>query len=532
MGGMRARVLRHYVPVIVGAAAVALLVGLAPTVAPQAAQTPATSAPGRPVYPPGDAPGDPGVAASGVRCGHGARQVFWSRYAPYCQPVFHGSNGGSTAPGVTASTITVTFRFAATSVEQKLFEQVAPGTFATPAQNAALAQQYVSLFNRQYDLYGRKVVLKVFDGKGDFLAELSGTGQAAAQADAATAKTLGAFADVSGTIFNTQPYNDALSAQHIISVGGLLASASAMRAHAPYQYFPGPDCEKTATSTAAVVARSMAGLPAIYAGSPALARRKRTFALISPDNAAYVSCGQAVVDDLAQKYGIHLQSWIKYNLSLNALQQAAAQAANTITQLQSAGVTTVLCGCDPITPLFLAQDAAAQNYHPEWLALGYGDTFSRLPSAVSPSEWDHSISGGIAPVPPGLQESAIAYRLAVHDATAALPPSYEYIYEPLLLLFDGLQAAGPHLTPQSFAAGIDSLPASLPGGEFGPWAFGPGTVDPSAGFQLLRWDSAATSVQDGKAGTGLPCNGGAVYLYADRAASLPDHRQLQCPAVP
>ncbi len=535
MGGTRSRVVRHYVPVAVAAAAVALLVVLAPTVAPPAAAPAASSGAGagaRPAYPPGDAPGDPGVAASGVRCGNGARQVTWSRYAPYCQPAFHGHNGGATSPGVTGSTITVTFRYAATPIEQKLFAQVAPGTFETEAQSIALARQYVSLFNRDFDLYGRRVVLKVFNGKGDFLAELSGTGKVAAQADASTAKSLGAFADVSGTVFNTAPYDDALSAQHVVSVGGLLASATAMRAHAPYQYFPGPDCEKTATSTAAVVARAMAGLPAIYAGSAALRHRTRTFALISPDNAAYATCGQAVVTDLADRYGIHLKAWIKYHLSLNALQTAAAQAANTVTQLQADGVTTVLCGCDPITPLFLAQDAATQHYEPEWLALGYGDAFSRLPSAVSPAEWDHSIAGGYASLPPAQQEAVAAYRLATHDPTATPPPSYQYVYEPLLLLFDGLQAAGPDLTPATFAAGIASLPPSLPGGEFGPWSFGPGTVDPSAGFQLLRWDSTATSPQDGKPGTGLPCNGGTVYRFADVAATLPDHRQLQCPAVP
>ena len=535
MGATSAAVVRHYVPVVVGAAALALLVALAPTVAPAVPASSSSAGPAAgaaPRYPSGDAPGQPGVAVSGVRCGGGARQVPWSHYAPLCQPAFSGDNGGATSPGVTASTITVTFRFAATPVEQKLFATVAPGTFATEAQTVALAQRYVSLFNRDFELYGRKVVLKVFDGKGDFLAELSGTGQVAAEADAATAKSLGAFADVSGSVFNTPPYDDALAAQHIVSVGGLLASAQSMRAHAPYEYFPGPDCEKTAAATAAVVARSMAGMPAIYAGSATMRSRKRTFALISPDNAAYAACGQAMVTDLAQHYGIRLKAWIKYHLSLSALETAAAQAANTITQLQADKVTTVLCGCDPVTPMFLAQDAAAQHYDPEWLALGYGDTFSRLPSSVSPAEWDHSIAGGDAPLPPARQEAVTAYRLATHDPTAVPPPSYQYVYEPLLLLFDGLQAAGPDLTPQTFAAGIGSLPGSLPGGEFGPWSFGPGTVDPAAGFQLLRWNATATSPQDGRPGTGIPCNQGAVYRFAGVASNLPDHRQLQCPAGP
>jgi hypothetical protein len=526
------QVVRHYLPVLVGAVALTLLVVLAPTVVPRSTSAAAPPSATSLVYPPGDAPGDPGAAASGVRCGKGVRQVPWSHYAPLCQPAFHGSNGGATSPGVTATTITVTSRFAATPGEQALFAQLAPGTFASEAQTVALERAYVRLFNRDFDLYGRKVVLKVFNGQGDFLQELSGGGQAAAEADAATARSLGAFADVSDTIFNTQPYDDALAAQHIVSVGGLFASADQLRAEAPYEYFPGPDCEKTAEATAALVGRAMAGMPAIYAGSPAMRREDRTFALISPGNAAYASCGQALVTDLAQRYGIHLQAWIRYDVSLDAITEAASQAADTVTQLERAGVTTVLCGCDPITPLFLAQDAQAQGYHPEWVTLDFGDTFSQLVSKASPNEWDHSISGGVAAVPVAQQEAVTAYRLAVGDPTAEPPPAYQYVYEPLLLLFDALQAAGPDLTPETFAAGLDSLPPSLPGGELGPWSFGPGTVDPAAGFQLLRWDASAISPVDDRPGTGLPCNGGVVVSFADPAASLPDHRQLSCPAVP
>jgi hypothetical protein len=138
----------------------------------------------------------------------------------------------------------------------------------------------------------------------------------------------------------------------------------------------------------------------------------------------------------------------------------------------------------------------------------------------------------VAAVPVAQQEAVTAYRLAVGDPTAEPPPAYQYVYEPLLLLFDALQAAGPDLTPETFAAGLDSLPPSLPGGELGPWSFGPGTVDPAAGFQLLRWDASAISPVDDRPGTGLPCNGGVVVSFADPAASLPDHRQLSCPAVP
>jgi hypothetical protein len=240
MGGDRGRTVRHYLPVVVGGVGLALLVGLAPTVESRGVAPDVGPAATTPVFPVGDAPQDPGVAASGVCRGPGVRQVPRSHYAPLCQPACRGANGAETTPGVTATTITVTSQYAATSAEQALFVQLAPGTFASHAQAIALERATIGLFNRSFDLYGRRVVLKTFAGQGDFLDELSSGGLAGAEADAATARSLGAFADVSDTIFNTQPYDDALAAQHVVSVGGLFASAAHLRAEAPYEYFPGP----------------------------------------------------------------------------------------------------------------------------------------------------------------------------------------------------------------------------------------------------------------------------------------------------
>lgn len=532
-------VFRHYLPVLIAACIFIAVVVLTPSVLAPSAALRARASPGRatdlpggfvrPRYPRGDAPQDPGLAASGVHCGPGVRQVTWSKYAPYCQPEFHGYNGGATSPGVTSKTITITFRYAATPAEVSALNQVAPGTAATEQQAIKLMNQYISVFNKNYDLYGRHVVLKVFNGQGDYLQELSGSGQAAAEADAATAKSLGAFADVSGTVFNTPPYDDALATQHIISVGGLFDSASALRQEAPYEYFPGPDCEKTAQASAALVGRSMAGLPAIYAGSKTMRHETRTFGLVSPDNPIYKACGQALVNDLKRNYGITLKTWIRYTVDLNAISEAASNALNMVTQLKSAGVTTVLCGCDPITPLFLTQDANDQNYHPEWLSLGLDDAFSRLPNAA---QWDHSLSGGVGSLKASQEEAVAAFHLADPNPASTPPPSFQFIYEPLLLLFDALQAAGPDLNATTFEQGLDSLPPSLPNGEFGPWRFGPGTVDPLAGFQVLRWDSQALSPEDGLRGTELVCNNATTYYFSDHVSALPLHRQLDCPAVP
>jgi hypothetical protein len=524
-GGRRvlwARTLRHYAPVLVGLVVFVLVVTLTPTVEPTTAPSTAPRSTTSPLAALAAAyrPGATGVAVSGVHCQPGVRQVAWSRYAPTCQPAWHGDNGGATSPGVTAKTITLTFRYAATPAEAALFASFAPQTVGTEAQAVQAMQGYVSEFNKNFELYGRHVVLKVFNGKGDILPEASGGGQAAAEADAATAKSLGAFAD-SSILFSTAVYDQALARQKVVAVGGNFEPAKQLQQYAPYQITPGPDCDKSVEAGAAVIGRGMANLPAIYAGDPAMHDKTRVIGFIVPDNPLYAACVGALKHALQAQYRTKFGAQFSYSLDFTGASNAG-QYTNAIAQFKAAGVTTVICACDPVTPLYLGQDATAEQYFPEWFSLGFGDAFSRLPPK---EQWSHDMSAGMADVPQAREESYRAFRMAY--PTGVIPPSYEAIYQPLLLLFDALQAAGPHLTPQALQRGLQFLPPSSPGGEYGTWRFGPGTVDPSLSFQILWWNPQGVSIQDGKTGTYEPCNGGTIYLE-NQLSALPDHTQLQC----
>jgi hypothetical protein len=509
---------RHYLPVLVALGVFALVVALVPSTVPRTtgSQSAPASAVG-PTPPAPDRPGASGVAVSGVQCGPGVRQVTWSKYAPLCQPAFHGDNGGATAPGVTATTITVTYREAITPAEQAL-QSLIGKLVGTNTQAIAAMDTYISVFNREFELYGRKVVLKPFEGKGDFLAEDDGGGQAQAAADADTAKSLGAFADIS-LLATTPPYTASLAADHVITIGGNFESITVLRRLAPFDYETAADCQKIAAAGVQIIGRAMGGLPAIYAGSAAMRREKRVFALIAPNNSSYNQCSDVTVSLLEKDYGIKVAKDLRYPLNLSGGQELAA---NTVAQLKSAGVTTVVCSCDPVTPIFLTADANAVDYHPEWFSINFGDAYNRLPSQT---QWSHSMAGGSVPVPRVDDEAYRAYRMA--QPTGAIIPTYASIYEPLLLFFDALQAAGPDLTPQNFQRGMNSLPPSASGGMFGPWKFGPSTFDPLTGFQVMWWDPTAVDPQDGQVGVYRACNGGETYGF-DGTPSLPLHRQLQC----
>jgi hypothetical protein len=512
--GGRLRVLRHYLPVLVGVVIITLVVVIAPSsVPPRSAEAGAAT----PLVLP-DPPNSAGVAVSGVHCGGGVRQVRWSKYAPVCQPAFSGSNGGATTAGVTATTITISTRNAVPPAIVAALGTIGRSIVGTKAQTLAAMQEYVDIFNREFELYGRRVVLKPFDGRGSFATEQAGGGQAQAQQDADRAKSLGAFADVS-TISETAPYAQALAQNRLISMGAPYVSSSFLEQNAPYAFTPGPNCSKLSSISTTVIGRGLGRMPAIFAGDPSLRSRPRRIGVAFPSSATYQACDGSIVSDLKDRYHVDVGPVIRYPFTTVG---DSADAPNMVAQFKSAGVTTVFCGCDPATIIYLTAAARRQDYRPEWVNINTSDPYNRL---ADQAQWSHSLAGGHVPQAAAVDEAQVAFRLA--GGRGSLVSSYASIYEPLLLLFDALQAAGPNLTPSSFEQGFASLPTSLPGGMYGQWRFGQGTHDASSSFQVESWNPRAISPADGKAGAYQACNGG--QEYADVGPpELPANRQLDC----
>jgi hypothetical protein len=517
------RIVGRYVPLLVALAILVALVETAPPVKSPGSLTQQKSALALPagITPPAP-PGTPGRTVAGYRCGPGIRQVPWSKYAPICEPAWHGNNGGATAPGVTATTITLTYREAESAEEKALLSFVGQSTVGTNREAIETMEAYIRLFNRTFELYGRHVVLKPFKGKGDFLEEDEGKDIAAAQADAATAKKLGAFADIS-LLASTEPYDEALAHEGVIAIGAPFMSQSFFERYAPYEYTTSPTCNDVAEASATLIGHMMAGMKAIYAGSARLRAKTRVFGLLYPDNPQYVACGRQFLEELNQLAKVRPARVIAYSFDIADLEQ---EATNAISQFKAAGVTTVLCACDPVTPIFLTAAANQQHYYPEWFTTDWGDGFARLPAQ---NQWAHAMTGGIANRPLRDQEAYKAFFMGAPKGAQPIP-TFSSVYEPLLLFFDALQAAGPYLTPETFEKGMDSLPPSLPGGMFGSWIFGNNKFSPSADTQILWWNPKAIVRHNHSVNKGQwqACNNGAFYGIAKGDAPLPKHRQLQC----
>jgi len=184
------------------------------------------------------AAGSAGVTRSGVRCGPGVRQVPWSVYAPTCVPTYTGNNGGVTAHGVSGDTVLASFRRTGSAEEKAAYAAVGAAAPGTDDQYLHDLRTYVDYLNKNYELYGRHVVVKDFTGQGDNLQEDQGQDLAAAQADAATAHDLGAFVDItqSPTLASTQPYEEGLAQEKVVNIGAIGLPQSWHEQFSPYAY--------------------------------------------------------------------------------------------------------------------------------------------------------------------------------------------------------------------------------------------------------------------------------------------------------
>ncbi len=414
-----------------------------------------------------------GVSVFGVNCATSARQLPVSAYGPRCQSASNGKNPGATAPGVTGTAINVTLRKSEGGQSAAMIATAGTAADSLGGDQDGVAadmQTLVDYFNRVFDLYGRKVQFKVYDGQGDFLAEFQNQNIQGAQADGARARDLGAFADTS-LITMTQPYGEALASQRIIGMSPLYLSEAWHRAHAPYAFgVVWPIGTRTASFVGNLACRRLANGNATAASDSSLRGQRRVFGLIHPENPEFASVAD-IIDRTLRACGHAPARRIAYTLNIATAQ---SQHTNAIAQMKDAGVTTVLCQCDQFSPIFLTRAADQQHYGPEWVQLWWPDPWQRL---ANESQWSHSIhTGGTSPDYFAGEVGAV-WRAAANGAPPRAAAVLPLVYQQVLSLFAGLQAAGPNLTPESFQRGWFSLPDTA-AGDFGPWEFGPGMFNP------------------------------------------------------
>lgn len=445
-----------------------------------------------------------GVDATFVNCDEKTGRVaipFY--YAPDCYASVD-DNGGATATGVTGDAIKVVVYLGQENDPIIDFVTSAIRNDDTNAQVADTYRGYVELWQATYQTYGRRVEVEFVEGSGNAADEV------AARADAAKIVAKKPFAVLGGPAL-TSAFVDELAANQVVSIGGAGGGTPDWyEARAPYAWTIGASASQGYAFGAEYVGKKLAGRPAEFAGDPALQRRERTFGLLyieANENSRTLADGfeQTLKDD----YGVTLAAKVGYTLDPARLQE---QADSAIARLKEAGVTSVVFAGDPVAPATFTRQATAQNWFPEWVlsftTLADTTAFAR---SYDQKQWAHAfgISALAARVRP---EQSAAYSLW-RWFKGSVPPAKDtapVIYPNVSVLFAGIQAAGPDLTPDSFAKGLFSTRlntgsvtnSSVSYGRRGFWPYTDynGIDDATE----IWWDPAATGPDEiRKEGTGM-----------------------------
>lgn len=466
----------------------------------------------------------PGTVTIGRDCAGGAQQDGNSPYSPPCLKWNGTDNGGATSRGVTKDTITVVMREnddsgSSSRDSEKLREQARDkGLTDTKEDQIRSRDALLEYFNTHFQLYGRKVKLVTYEGRGNMIKEFSGSGQEEANADALkVGQEIGAFADLSAI---SQPYLDALVRQKVVAFGGLHLPESYYSSKAPYAWGQLIDCTTLVQNATDLLAKRFKPADnAVRAGSAAMRQKPRKYGLLVPDDPVYRQCVEDGKPRL-RAAGIEIVKEIRYALDFSKMQQ---DAPNMAAQLKGAGVTTVILVTDPALPYFLTGAATQQDYWPEWFTSGAALTdIDILGQFYDQDQWQFAYGQSfLSDIFQGQDsESYRAYKkIRPHDEPAVTRDQYYYNF---LMLFIGLQMAGPNLTPETFAAGMYAYPARS--GSFGRWSFSGSDHTASDDAREIYYDRNALSAFNNKPGRWVTLNGGRRF----RGASWP----VEAPPAP
>jgi len=395
----------------------------------------------------------------------------------------------------------------------------------------AVRQVFIDYFDKVYETYGRKVVFKDFTASGGSTQgtqEAEGQGQQAACADADTiANQVHAFGESgepnNGSGGGSAPFSVCAAQQHLMEFNGAgYYDESFYRQLDPFVWNITMECQRIAHQVAEYIGKRLAGKTARWAGDAVTKSKVRRLGTYVPNNDSYQRCVDIFQHDLRTIY--HTDPGDRFNYVLD-VSRFPDQASQAIVQFHTAGDTTIVLACDPISPVFLTEEARGQQYYPEWLNIGVAandaDTVPRL--------WDASeITGhlfGMSQISPiqniwgPSSEAGIMYR---HITGKDIPAGTNGEIFRLEEIFNFIQAAGPILTPQNIAAAVHKLPplgAAVPGGTapyaWGTWSYGLNPDGTPGGDHTavidsreIYWDADGTSPYDGKKGAYVQTMGG------------------------
>ena len=374
-----------------------------------------------------------------------------SVYAPNCVALWpdDGDNGGATSPGVTADEIVVAV------YEAEEAQAVSGATDAlgideiSPEEIAENRDKMLGAYEGMFETYGRAVRWELLEASGAVNDEV------AARADAIrAADEIGAFAVIGGPS-GTTAFADELASRAVICFCTNNQPQDKYEGWAPYVWSGTMASTQGYEIIAEYLDERLDDRPAEFAGDPALASQTRSFGLVWYETAdgSYAS-GTDHFRELVEQRDLNVVTDISYIFGVGATLEE--DAATIIARLKDAGVTSVLFGGDPYMPIYLSQQATAQDYHPEWVMTGFtGLDIPQFARQYDQEQWDHAfgLSLLLPPIDPEwTQQQGNLVTWWLGEELSSYPGIYDWGR-----FYTAIHLAGPELTPETFRDGLWSF---------------------------------------------------------------------------
>lgn len=454
------------------------------------------------------------AAGDTSHCTPDGRQHGVIYQAPACKPKFAGDNGGATYQGVTGETIKV-ISFASQPNEQVDAILAREGLAASKEEERAFREAAVEFVNKHYETYGREIEVTRVVG------DCPTTPPAPDKCRQAASEVvqMEPFMVIWGTSLYDEVF-DVFARAGVVSVGGNHFADPFFNDRRPFRY----DIMMDGTSSAQVIAeyycKKLAGKGASNAGRVIHRdiggrETQRKLGIITPEIPANVANAQLVQRLVKDCDDGRTPFFSTYASDIN---RAEEQTRATVAGLIENKVTTVVCMCDPIAPVFLTNGLTRNNYFPENLMPGLGLLdFDKLGRLYDPAQWDHAFGPShlAQPVPHSESDATKIWR----DVGRQGEPCQSCNLAAAYYVFMGtlIQNAGPDLNPITMERG--TLTAEPRGGweqtQGNPTItlskFGVNDYTALSDFREVYWDASARSVIDGRPGAYVNIDGGRRY---------------------
>lgn len=404
--------------------------------------------------------------------------------SPPCIAFYEGDNSGATYRGVTRDEVNVVLQLENSNGDNSLTDCSQPPN-SDDGPRALACKSYMRFFNERYQTYGRTVRLYDFNGTtwrdDDRLKQFA---YGAVSLDVGSAKS------------------------KVMSVGHAGGSRSRYSQYAPYLTSFQADDEDKLRTLETYVCDKLANRPARFSGNVADQNKTRKFGLIATNSIARYS--DQFKSDLKKMCGV--------TISIDSYDYKDATAPS---RMQADGVTTVLIGVADTGHATITSAAAQSGWFPEWVIMGWSvkafdtNTYGRL---GHPAEWRNSFG-----VTFDHRRDAVidqpwhrAYREGCPDCPeirfGTQSTFIPFAYDVVQMIFYGIQASGPKLTPDNFDKGLHSIDQNRSSDPYRPAAyFAPGNWSFVKDATEIRWDPSGRPPGSGTAGCYRLPGGGVRY---------------------